>query len=88
MAKTATKKTDQTTIVASRKVDWPPSINLQERLPVGHKRAGDLRYARTNGGVGRMDMDNYQDVPQHLVDAALAAEAAEAAASEQQSKVA
>lgn len=55
--------------------DWPESINLRERFPKGHERAGELRYALTKNGEGRMDMMTYRDVPQSLVDAALAAEA-------------
>jgi len=52
-------------------VEWPTSINLAERIPQGQERGGELRYACTHNGTGRMDMMRFKDVPQHLVDAAL-----------------
>lgn len=68
---------------APTQVEWPASINLRERFPSGHVRAGELRYGLTKGGKGRIDMMSYRDVPQHLVDAALAVEAEAAEASQQ-----
>lgn len=73
MAKKATKK------VSASQANWPTSINLQERFPDEHARAGQLRYALTNNGAGRMDMATYREVPQTLVDAALAVEQSQAA---------
>jgi hypothetical protein len=53
---------------------WPESIDLHERFPEDHLQAGQLRYRLTRGGVGRIDMDTYREVPQQLVDQAIAAE--------------
>lgn len=77
MAKTAAKKATQP--APATQANWPESINLNERFPAGHERAGQRRYGLTNGGKGRIDMMHYRDVPQALVDAALAAEAAQQA---------
>lgn len=79
MAKKATKNQPQ--------FDWPESIDLSEKLPEEHERAGQLRYRITRNGRARMDMVTYQEVPQNLVDAALKADA-EAAELQQQSQAA
>ncbi len=82
MAKTAAKKVKDAA-PAPTQIDWPESIDLGERIPQGHERAGERRYAQIHNGAGRMDMMRYREVPRHLVDAALAAEAKAAEASQQ-----
>ena len=48
------------------------SIDLQEKMPVNHDRAGDCRYGHTGPtGEGRFDWMTLRLVPQHLVEAAM-----------------
>lgn len=59
--------------VEAPEVVWPESINLNEKLPAGHKYAGYPRYALIQGGAGRIDQSCQRVVPQDLVDKAVAA---------------
>ena len=59
--------------VEAPEVAWPESINLDERLPVGHTHAGYARFGLIQNGAGRIDRLSSRQVPQHLVDGALAA---------------